>query len=246
MAKKSIEWADILGPARDFEAAVTKTRNLYDLPLVADGAKEIALLSIFKEEQRFAFQPVMRALQRLSQLTDWSHSFFVCDRVESEFFDWRRMPLRQYVSFEDFYHRELEEVWGKWETLQATWAEVVRGAITEDEGQSIVLRTHGGDRRSEQARADQADNNSGIISLNHGTSREYTIARLEKKNRTDLAAKVRAKTMSANAAAIEAGFRKKPKSKKRSRVDKVMAAIERMTNAEQRAIWRKLKARFGA
>jgi hypothetical protein len=32
--KQSTEWADILGPARRFEAAVTKTRSLHDLPLV--------------------------------------------------------------------------------------------------------------------------------------------------------------------------------------------------------------------
>lgn len=160
MAKKSnpskTEWADILGPARDFEAAVTKTRSLYDLPLVADGAKEIALLSIFKEEQRFAFEPVMRALQRLSQLTDWSHSFFVCDRVESEFFDWRKMPLRQYSSFQDFYHRELEATWGKWESLQHTYAQIVRGEITEADAQreieERVRRVREADAKDQQSK----------------------------------------------------------------------------------------------
>jgi hypothetical protein len=74
MAKNSeTEWADILGPTREFEYAVTHDRRLEDLPyFAADGAKEIALLSIFKEEQRFAFEPVIRALSRLKDMTDWS------------------------------------------------------------------------------------------------------------------------------------------------------------------------------
>lgn len=232
---KVTEWADILGPARDFEAAVTKTRSLYDLPLVADGAKEIALLSIFKEEQRFAFEPIMLALQRLSQLIDWSHSFFVCDRVESEFFDWRKMPLRQYSSFEDFYHRELEPTWGKWEALQHTWSEVVKGKITDDEGREIILGKHGGDRRSKQAIAVQVGHKKNVSNLKRDeiNTKAHWMARLD-QDRPDLAAKVRTKAISATAAAIQAGFRKKVERPKLT-MDKRLWRLWEKASAKERA-----------
>lgn len=63
------------------------------------------------------------------------------------------------------------------------------------------LRPHGGDRRSEQAK-DQPDN----VSLKHGNSADYITCRLERDGHTELAEKVRTKTMSARAAAIEAGI----------------------------------------
>ena len=66
-----------------------------------------------------------------------------------------------------------------------------------------ALGLHGGDRKSEKAK-DQ-DRNPTLI----GRGRDYDIARLE-RDRPDLAARVRANELSANAAAIEAGFRKKP------------------------------------
>jgi len=69
------------------------------------------------------------------------------------------------------------------------------------------LLQHGGDRRSEKAR-DQGDN---ITLKDRGTSSAYTIARLD-RDRPDLAMQVRQGSMSANAAAIEAGFRKPPPS----------------------------------
>jgi hypothetical protein len=65
------------------------------------------------------------------------------------------------------------------------------------------LADNGGDRKSEQY---QFDN----IKLKHGggTSETYTLRRL-KRDRSDLAQKVISGEMSANAAAIEAGFRDK-------------------------------------
>jgi len=255
MAKKSTtEWADILGPAREFEAAVTKTRSLYDLPLVADGAKEIALLSIFKEEQRFAFQPVMHALQRLSQLTDWSHSFFVCDRVVSEFFDWRKMPLRQYSSFQDFYHRELETTWGKWESLQHTYAQLVRGEISEADAEARVRQERA--ERAKKAddedlankaaskqgrRTDLVDSNLLYANKNDiqevkaptGTSKTAFLRRL-RKDRPDIHARVLAGELSPNAGMIEAGFRNKRSSRKLTIVER-MQRLWDSASAEQRA-----------
>jgi hypothetical protein len=72
---------------------------------------------------------------------------------------------------------------------------------------AVALGQHGGDRRSEQARVDQPDNVS--LKRHYGNSRADTIARLH-RDRPDLAQKVEAGELSANAAAIEAGFRKKP------------------------------------
>lgn len=251
--KHTPEWAEILGPARRFEAAVTKTRSLYDLPLVGEGAKEIALLSIFKEEQRFALQPVMTALLRLSKLKDWSHSFFVCDRVTSEWFDWREMPLRQYESFEDFYHRELEEVWGKWADLQADYAKVMRGELTEDDVERQVRE------RAERAQAadaaDQANppqpgrrtdlldtHQNGIKEVENkkaGTSVEYALRRLrkpeEKGGRPDLHARVLAGEISANAAMVEAGFRKPKPSRKLSLLDRMIALWAKADAAQRQA-----------
>jgi len=231
MAKKSTtEWADILGPARKFEAAVTKTRSLYDLPLVADGAKEVALLSIFKEEQRFAFKPVMRALQRLSKITDWSPTFFVCDRVESEFFDWRKMPLRQYSSFQDFYRRELESTWGEWEQLQHTYARVVRGEISKENAQAEIEErarrareiNEKDQKNKEQSRpgkrTDLFDNNTNSdvkeVKAPTGNSEKYAHRKL-REDRPDIHQRVLDGELSPHAGMIEAGFRKKRERKKR-------------------------------
>lgn len=49
-----------------------------------------------------------------------------------------------------------------------------------------------------------------ITRFERGTSRAYILARLDRDGLTDLAAKVRAGELSANAAATQAGWRKKP------------------------------------
>lgn len=69
--------------------------------------------------------------------------------------------------------------------------------------QAVKLGQHGGDRKSQQAE-DQGDN----VTLIRGNQRTYTLARLH-RDRPDLAEKVEAGELSANAAAIEAGFRRK-------------------------------------
>jgi hypothetical protein len=68
-----------------------------------------------------------------------------------------------------------------------------------------VLRTHGGDHKSPEYRANQVDD----INLKHGgTGASYLAARLE-RDRPDLAARVEHGELSAHAAAIEAGFRER-------------------------------------
>jgi len=65
------------------------------------------------------------------------------------------------------------------------------------------LLKHGGDHKSEGYQG-----NNITLKPDRGTSESYAIGRL-KRDRSDLAEKVLAGEMSANAAAIEAGFRKK-------------------------------------
>jgi hypothetical protein len=70
---------------------------------------------------------------------------------------------------------------------------------------AIVLGQRGGDRRS-VAFKDQSDN---VTLKERGNARAYVLARLD-RDRPDLAERVRADELSANAAAIEAGWRKQP------------------------------------
>jgi ElaB/YqjD/DUF883 family membrane-anchored ribosome-binding protein len=88
------------------------------------------------------------------------------------------------------------------------------------------MGTHGGDRRSETAK-DQVD----IINLKTqgGTSRAYILARLDRDGHAELAAKVRAGKLSANAAAIEAGFRKH-----KTPLERWLKLLPKMTRSELR------------
>jgi hypothetical protein len=60
------------------------------------------------------------------------------------------------------------------------------------------------------------------------------------------AARVRAKKISATAAAIEAGFRKNPVRQKLTRVERILKAIAKWIRIERRALWSLLKKEFGS
>lgn len=68
----------------------------------------------------------------------------------------------------------------------------------------VVTGSHGGDRRSEEATNDNNVTNGRVT----GNSKDYTLDRLARED-AELYEKVVADEMSANAAAIEAGFRDK-------------------------------------
>jgi len=87
--------------------------------------------------------------------------------------------------------------------------------------QAVLLGKHGRPKKGEE----KADN---VSFSNFGNSRAYILARLD-RDRPDLADKVVAGELSANAAAIEAGFKKKP-----SPLDALTAAW-RKASAEERA-----------
>jgi hypothetical protein len=94
--------------------------------------------------------------------------------------------------------------WGSWKDLQATWAEVVAGKLTEPEAKErIRLGKHGGDRKSDHY---QGDN---VTLMERGNSNAYTLARLA-RDHPDIAKRIRSGAISANRGAIEAGYRKKP------------------------------------
>jgi hypothetical protein len=243
----SIEVTEIADAASQARSPVP--RALDDMgELIHPGAREIATLTVIARSQDWQLKPLMQALQAASKITDWSHPWMVAENIKrgrfGPRFNWRDAPYRYYKSFEDFYQQEIETTWGKWEDLQRTWTEVIKGKISEAEARQRIergkLRAHGGDRRS-----DQVDNTSNDINLKAkgGTSRSYTLARLD-RDRPDLAAKVDAGLMTANAAAIEAGFRKRGERKKLTRVERTQKTIAKWTKLERRALWRYLSQEF--
>jgi hypothetical protein len=158
---KKAQWMDVIGPGNEMARTIghMKPRKLEDMPeFVPPGAREAALITIFAREQDFAFEPVMKALEVLSKLEDWSHKFLVADKLNPHF-NWKDSPFKKYASFADFYKQELEATWGPWTELQAGWAEVVSGKKSEpqfraehfqriDEETEKNRRPHGGDRKS--------------------------------------------------------------------------------------------------
>jgi hypothetical protein len=72
------------------------------------------------------------------------------------------------------------------------------------EWREATTAQHGGDRVNGKSK-----NNNIILAPIQGTSRSYTLDRL-KRERPDLFRRVVKKELSANAAAIKAGWRKKP------------------------------------
>lgn len=116
---------------------------------------------------------------------------------------WRKYHPEVFEDWETLCKRYVQQPpeWVDWliAGVKATSDKVTRA----DELVAAALKTHGGDRRSEQARQDQADN----ISLKQaGTCAVYLKARLQ-RDHPDLAeALERGKIKSARAAAIEAGI----------------------------------------
>ena len=104
----------------------------------------------------------------------------------------------------------------------------------EEEGRR-TLGGHGGDRRSEEAKADQGD----IVTLKErGNSAEYLKARLIRDGFHDIAARVDAGEISARAGAIEAGI-----IKVKTPLEKVLDLLPKLTAKDKAALRRKLGAK---
>jgi uncharacterized protein (DUF3820 family) len=164
--QKKSRWVDVSHPAGEMSRMLghmdPTVRRLEDMPEhVPEGAKAVALLTIWVREQKFAFEPIMESLRVLASLQDWSEEFLVADGKLTDGFNWKKQPFKKYASFQDFYTRELEETWGAWNKLQETYAQCAEGKITEQE----ALAGYGGDRRSQEAKA---DNQAGNTILKRG------------------------------------------------------------------------------
>jgi len=127
--------------------------------------------------------------------------------IENRAWECRQVKMRgvvQLANLRELITKEPMEGWGenpeKIENLirddvevLAMWREAMKGK-------------QGGDRRSDVA---IKDDNVILDKANQGNSRSYTVSRLQREA-PELFAQVVAGTLSANAAAIQAGFRKKP------------------------------------
>ena len=100
----------------------------------------------------------------------------------------------------------------------------------------LVVGQHGGDRKSDEIKSNNITLDSDLFvdpepdkpKAERGTSRAYTLTRL-KNERPDLFERVKAKEISANAAAIEAGWRKKA-----THLDTLQRAWQKASAEEQR------------
>ncbi len=102
---------------------------------------------------------------------------------------------------------------------------------TISELMTLPAQSHGG-KRSRDLKDRQPDN---VRLQNYGNSRDSTVARL-KRDRPDLAQRVLDGEMSANQAAIEAGFRRYRLSIDPNDVEKTAETLRRYLSAEQLAL----------
>jgi hypothetical protein len=145
--------------------------------------------------------------------------FYVEDAAKN---DWLGYPAR-----EDYLRQGLEL-----EPETVAWAlDGLRQLDREQRvpfDEAVVLGQRGGDRRSEKVKDQVSTGN-----LNGGNNINYTLARL-RRDRPDLAKRVAAGELSANAAAIEAGFRRRSITLALDPAH-FSAAIRKHFTAEQRA-----------
>jgi hypothetical protein len=114
------------------------------------------------------------------------------------------------------------------------------------DGVKKKLADHGGARagagRPKKGESREPGNQVDNVNLNKGgNARAYILARLDRDGHAELAAKVRAGTMSANAAAIEAGFRKK-----QTPLERILKLLPNLTRTELRHLRARIDEALGA
>jgi hypothetical protein len=120
----------------------------------------------------------------------------------------RNMNGELFSSFQEFVEHRL------WEGLNTKIEDLIIFCRKDKEVVELILRevpevaNQGAPVGSRNAAKDKPENKPDNIRFNYGTNPTYTLARL-RRDRPDLAEKVVTGEVSANAAAIEAGFRKK-------------------------------------
>jgi hypothetical protein len=93
----------------------------------------------------------------------------------------------------------------------------------------------------EPHRPKKPDTPKNNIRLNYGTSDSYAHARL-RRDRPEIHARVLAGEISANAGMIEAGFRKKPKSRRLSSLDKIHRLLSKCSGQDLRSLLVKIQS----
>jgi hypothetical protein len=220
MARKS-DLADrvvTLARAAKQTGALSTPRHFTEIEnLSLVGSTQVCKLTLAARSQDWMLGQVMEALTFLREMPPdkWERPFVIAiplkDSRGEPHFNWRDSPTRNYKNFEHFYRTELESTFGKWSKLQARWQRVVDGKATAEEIKTEILSEReigipGG--KAGPGRGNKTADN--ISRFSHGTSRAYILARLDRDGHTALAARVRAETLSANAAAIVVGYRKEP------------------------------------
>lgn len=129
-------------------------------------------------------------------------------------------------SFEEMYADVVEPWLGKYDTLREIVGRYERGEISVDEGVAHLRAKAGRPPKGDACNAD----NIRISRNEHGTSRKVTEARL-RRDHPALYEAVQRGELSANAAAIEAGFRKKL-----TPFEIACKQIPKLTDAERRQL----------
>lgn len=113
-----------------------------------------------------------------------------------------------YASFAEYFEDRVKRPFERWAELEGTYRYVSNYApelrvVPYGEARNKAIGTHGGDRKSQQFQGDNSTLKSG-----RGTSADYTVARLRRDD-PRLADAVERGELSANQAAIRAGFRRR-------------------------------------
>ena len=140
--------------------------------------------------------------------------------IENRAWECRQVKMRgivQLTNLRELITKEPMEGWGE-------DPERIEGLIRNDPEVLVMWRE--AMKQESGARNDLVDN-INEVKLSKGTSRSYTVSRLQREAPA-LFKQVVAKTLSANAAAIQAGFRRKP-----TVIDQ-FAALWKKANKEQR------------
>lgn len=151
--------------------------------------------------------PEVAAMLERAQGMDWTKTVAVVDPRGGV----DKITLRVFGSFEVLYAEMVEPWLGPWSDLREQYSKYLADEVTREEGEQRIrsLLTHS-EAGKLGGRGNKASGDCQRLSVGaKGNTVEYKLARLD-RDRPDLAAKVRAGDLSANAAAIEAGFRKPP------------------------------------
>jgi hypothetical protein len=242
-----------LGPGSGIKAVLTRT--LSDVPDdLSPFAREVAILTLHRSVQAKVFQPIIDALKKLEARTDWSGGHLV---IEHHRQTWIDAPYKHYESFADFYAKELETTWGKWEDLQKTWNRVAKGEISgaqaNDEIRQRAARNKAIDEKdkanpSRQGRRTDLVHNNGVdvhkVNRPSGNSAAAFMRRLRNASKTDARVqaiydRALAGELKPHAAMVEAGFRQPRASRKRTAFQRVKALLPELT-AHERAELRRI------